>query len=270
MNNTIKKIALGTFVALGIYSCSKVPISGRRQVNLLPESQMMSMSLTQYQSFLSENPPMADNLEQTKMVKRIGNRIAHAVEKYLKDNKMSSRIKDYKWEFNLVDENTVNAWCMPGGKVVVYSGILPITKTEEGLAVVMGHEIAHAIARHGNERMSQGLVAQGVTTGLAVAMKDKPALTQQIFLGAVGAGSQVGMLAFGRNQESEADKMGLVFMAMAGYQPAEAIPFWERMKAVGGGGGTPEFMRTHPSEDIRIDRIKEYLPVAESYYIKPQ
>tara|TARA_B100000809_G_scaffold266347_1_gene328628 strand:- start:355 stop:1164 length:810 start_codon:yes stop_codon:yes gene_type:complete len=265
---SVKKVAVLAVIAIGIYSCSKVPISGRRQMNLLPESQMMSMSLTQYQSFLSENPPMADNMEQTKMVKRVGNRIAHAVERYMKDNKMSGRIKGYKWEFNLVDENTVNAWCMPGGKVVVYSGILPITKTEEGLAVVMGHEIAHAIARHGNERMSQGMLAQGVTTGIAVALRDKPGLTQSIFLGAVGAGAGIGMLAFGRNQESEADKMGMVFMAMAGYQPEEAIPFWQRMKAVGGGGGTPEFMRTHPSNDIRIDRIKEYLPVAESYYSK--
>jgi predicted Zn-dependent protease len=137
--NTFKKIALGAVVAIGIYSCSKVPISGRRQINMLPESQMMSMSLTQYQSFLSEKPPMADDIEQTKMVKRVGNRIAHAVERYMKDNNMSGRIKGYKREFNLVDENTVNAWCMPGGKVVVYSGILPITKTEEGLAVVMGY-----------------------------------------------------------------------------------------------------------------------------------
>ena len=237
---------------------------------MFPESQMMSMSLTQYQSFLTENPPMADNLAQTQMVKRVGNRIALAVEKYMKDNNMSSRIKGYTWEFNLVDENTVNAWCMPGGKVVVYSGILPITKTEEGLAVVMGHEIAHAIARHGNERMSQGMFAQGITTGIGVALKEKPALMQTVLMGAIGGGSQLGMLAFGRNQESEADKMGMVFMAMAGYQPAQAIPFWERMKAVGGGGGTPEFMRTHPGNDIRINRIKDYLPIAESYFTKAQ
>lgn len=268
--SAIKKITLGTIVAIGIYSCSKVPISGRRQLNMLPESEMMSLSLTQYQSFLTENPPMADNIEQTKLVKRVGNRIAHAVEKYMKDNKMSNRIKGYNWEFNLVDQNVVNAWAMPGGKVVVYSGILPITKTEQGLAVVMGHEIAHAIARHGNERMSQGMFAQGITTGLSVFTRDKPAAAQALLLGAVGAGTQVGMLGFGRNQESEADKMGMVFMAMAGYQPSEAIPFWERMKAVGGGGDTPEFMRTHPSEDLRIGRIKDYLPTAESYYVKAQ
>ncbi|MBL4667996.1 MAG: M48 family metallopeptidase [Flavobacteriales bacterium] len=264
----IKKIALIVIIATGIYSCTTVPISGRKQLNMLPESQMMSMSLTQYQSFLKENPPVSANVENTKMVKRVGLRISHAVEKYMKANNMSNRIKGYKWEFNLIDENTVNAWCMPGGKVVVYTGILPVTKTEEGLAVVMGHEIAHAIARHGNERMSQGMLSQGITTGLAVALREKPQATQMLFLGAIGIGSQVGMLAFGRNQESEADKLGMVFMAMAGYEPKEAIPFWERMKAVGGAGGTPEFLRTHPSHDIRIDRIKEWLPNAESYYEK--
>lgn len=264
----MKKIALLTMIALGVYSCSKVPISGRRQINMFPESEMMSMSLTQYQSFLTENPPVAASQKQAQLVKRVGNRIALAVEKYMKDNKMANRIKGYKWEFNLVDENTVNAWCMPGGKVVVYTGILPITKTEEGLAVVMGHEIAHAIARHGNERMSQGMLSQGITTSVGVALREKSEAMQSVLLGAIGAGSGVGMLAFGRNQESEADKMGMVFMAMAGYQPEEAIPFWERMKAVGGGDGTPEFMRTHPSNDIRIERIKEYLPVAESYYSK--
>jgi predicted Zn-dependent protease len=251
-----------------IWSCSTVPISGRKQLNMLPETQMMSMSLTQYQSFLSENPPVSDNEENAKMVKRVGERIAVAVEKYLKDNNMSKRVKGYTWEFNLVAENTVNAWCMPGGKVVVYSGILPVTQTEEGLAVVMGHEIAHAIARHGNERMSQGMAAQGLTSGLAVAMQEKPAAIQSLFLGAVGIGTNVGMLSFGRNQESEADKLGMVFMAMAGYNPEEAIPFWERMKAAGGGGGTPEFLRTHPSHNIRIERIKEWLPSAEAYYEK--
>jgi predicted Zn-dependent protease len=263
------KIALPVLlITLTLWSCTTVPISGRKQLKMLPESQMMSMSLTQYQSFLTKNPPVSDNEEQAKMVKRVGGRIAAAVEKYLIDNKMSKRIKGYSWEFNLVAENTVNAWCMPGGKVVVYTGILPITKTEEGLAVVMGHEIAHAIARHGNERMSQGMLAQGLSTSIAVAMQEKPAATQSLFLGAIGIGTNVGILAFGRNQESEADKLGMVFMAMAGYQPEEAIPFWERMKAIGGSAGTPEFLRTHPSHNTRIDRIKEWLPNAESYFEK--
>ena len=249
-----------------ILACAKVPISGRKQVTLVPESELMSMSLVQYKDFLNQNPPMSDNIEETKLVKRVGNRIAHAVEKYLKDEGMSNRVKNYRWEFNLVNQNVVNAWCMPGGKVVVYKGIMPVTKSEEGLAVVMGHEIAHAIARHGNERMSQGILAAAGGAAIAVYMRDKPAETQALFLGAYGVSSAVGILAFGRNQESEADKLGMVFMAMAGYQPKEAIPFWERMKAAGGGGGTPEFLSTHPNHDTRIERINDWLPTAESYY----
>ncbi len=267
MKTLLKPIAI-IIIALVIYSCATVPISGRKQFNMLPESQMMSMSLTQYKAFLTEHPPMSSNIEQVKQVKRVGNRIAHAVEKYLKQEGQSKRVRGYKWEFNLVDQDVVNAWCMPGGKVVVYKGILPVTQSEDGLAVVMGHEIAHAIARHGNERMSQGLIAQGITTGIAVAMRDKPKATQALFLGAIGAGAGVGILAFGRNQESEADKLGMVFMAMAGYQPEEAIPFWERMKAGSGAGGTPEFLSTHPSHDTRIKRIQDWLPTAESYYEK--
>jgi len=257
-------------VSLIIFSCAKVPISGRKQVTMVPSSQMMSMSFSQYDQFLTENKPMPDSDKRTQLVKRVGQRIQVAVEKYMKDNNMSSRIKNYAWDFNLVDQNMVNAWCMPGGKVVVYTGILPITKTEAGLAVVMGHEIAHAIAKHGNERMSQGILAQAGTMSVAAFMREKPEATQALLMGAIGAGTTVGMLAFGRNQEGEADKLGMVFMAMAGYQPSEAIPFWERMKAAGGDGGTPEFLSTHPSHDTRIERIKEWLPTAESYYTKAQ
>lgn len=267
MMSYLKKGLVGVII-LSTLGCTKVPISGRKQVNLLPEMQLMDMSLTQYNSFLKENPPMSSKIDATKQVKRVGNRIAHAVEKYMHDNGLSKRIKNYKWEFNLVNQNTVNAWCMPGGKVVVYQGILPVTKTEAGLAVVMGHEIAHAIARHGNERMSQGLLTQLGGTTLSAALSTKPQMTQGLFMQAYGAGTSLGVLAFGRNQESEADKLGMVFMAMAGYEPKEAIPFWERMKAVG-GGGQPEFLSTHPSHDTRIKRIQEYLPTAESYYTKP-
>ena len=263
------------FVKISIYitlisfvlACAKVPISGRKQITLIPESELMSMSLVQYKSFLKENPPMADQIEQTKQVKRVGNRIAHAVEKYLKQEGQSKRIKGYKWEFNLVNQNVVNAWAMPGGKVVVYKGLLPVAQSDEGLAVVMGHEIAHAIARHGNERMSQGILAAAGGVALAVYMRDKPKETQALFLGAYGIGAGVGILAFGRNQESEADKLGMVFMAMAGYQPKEAIPFWERMKG-SGGGSVPEFLSTHPSHDTRIRRIQDWLPTAESYFEK--
>lgn len=265
----IKRITIIGTIILGILACNKVPISGRRQMNLLPESQLLGMSLTQYNTFLGENPPMSDQIEDTKLVRKVGNRIARAVEKYMKDNNLSNKIAGYKWEFNLVNQNVINAWCMPGGKVVVYTGILPVTKTEAGLAVVMGHEIAHAVARHGNERMSQGIVAAVGAAGLAVALKEKPAETQALFLGAYGVTTGAGILAFGRNHESEADKLGMVFMAMAGYEPKEAIPFWERMKAASGGGsGVPEFLSTHPSHDTRIERITEWLPNAESYFVK--
>jgi predicted Zn-dependent protease len=263
----LKKSLLAILV-IALIACSKVPISGRKQMNLLPESQLMSMALTQYGAFLSENPPMSDEIENTKRVKRVGNRIANAVEKYLKAEGQSSRIAGYKWEFNLVNQNVVNAWCMPGGKVVVYQGIMPVADSDAGLAVVMGHEIAHAIARHGNERMSQGLLAAAGAAGLAVALREKPAETQALFLGAYGITTGAGVLAFGRNQESEADKLGMVFMAMAGYEPKEAIPFWERMKAASGGNSTPEFLSTHPSHDTRIGRITDWLPTAESYFVK--
>ena len=265
---TKNRIILLTSITLLIVACAKVPISGRKQVTLIPESEVMNMSLVQYKTFLTDNPPMSEQIEQTKQVKRVGNRIAHAVEKYLKQEHQSNRVKNYVWEFNLVNQDIVNAWCMPGGKVVVYKGIMPIAQTDEGLAVVMGHEIAHAIARHGNERMSQGILAAAGGAAIAVYMKDKPAETQALFLGAYGIGSSVGILAFGRNQESEADKLGMVFMAMAGYEPKEAIPFWERMKSAGGSASVPEFLSTHPSNDTRIKRIKEWLPTAESYFTK--
>ena len=264
----IKGLIALLIVALVVYSCATVPISGRKQITLVPEMELMRMSLSQYKTFLSENPTAGAEVEQTKQVKRVGNRIAHAVEKYLKQEGQSKRVKGYKWEFNLVNQNVVNAWAMPGGKVVVYQGLLPVAKSDDGLAVVMGHEIAHAIARHGNERMSQGILAAAGGAAIAVYMKDKPKETQALFLGAYGVGAGVGMLAFGRNQESEADKLGMVFMAMAGYHPKEAIPFWERMKAGSGGGGTPEFLSTHPGHDTRIKRIQEWLPNAESYYEK--
>ena len=253
-------------LVIALIACSKVPITGRKQMLLLPESELMSMSLTQYQQFLTENPPVADNVEATKQVRRVGGRIANAVERYLKDNGQSKLVKNYRWEFNLVNQNIVNAWAMPGGKVVVYQGLLPVAKTDEGLAVVMGHEIAHAVARHGNERMSQGILAAAGGVALAVYMREKPSETQALFLAAYGVGTGVGIMAFGRNQESEADKLGMVFMSMAGYQPTEAIPFWDRMNAASGGTSVPEFLSTHPHYDTRIERIKEWLPTAETYY----
>jgi len=202
------------------------------------------------------------------MVKRVGTNIQHAVEEYLAQNNLSNRLEGYKWEFNLVEDEQVNAWCMPGGKVVVYTGILPVTKNEIGLAVVLGHEIAHAIAEHGNERMSQGLIQQLGGAALSVALRDKPQLTRDLFLTAYGVGSTVGILAYSRTQESEADHLGLIFMAMAGYNPGEAVNFWQRMADMNKGSKPPEFLSTHPSDETRINDIKNWLPDALKYYKK--
>ncbi|MFH1319820.1 MAG: M48 family metallopeptidase [Bacteroidota bacterium] len=266
--NGKKKVLYPIILLFFIISCSKVPITGRRQMNLLPESTLMSLSLTNYKTFLSENKTVSETQANTQLVKKAGNRIASAVKKYMNDNGMSKRIRNYKWEFNLVDDNTVNAWCMPGGKVVVYTGLLPVTKNETGLAVVMGHEIAHAIGRHGNERMSQQIIVQLGGIGLSVALSEKPEQTQNIFLQSYGVSATLGVLGYSRKHESEADKMGLVFMAMAGYDPHEAVAFWERM-AKSGGANSPQLLSTHPSDEKRINEIKEYLTVAMTYYKKP-
>lgn len=248
-----------------VSDCSRVPITGRRQMNMLPESQLMSMSLTQYRSFLSENKTIAAGDSKSQMVKDIGAKISKAVEIYLRKHKQSKRIANYKWEFNLVDDPTVNAWCMPGGKVVVYSGLLGVTQNETALAVVMGHEIAHAIARHGNERMSQALLLQGGGIALNLAMTEKPELTRNILLQSYGIGSTLGSLKYSRVHETEADKMGLIFMAMAGYDPREAIAFWQRMAAQG-GAKVPEFLSTHPHDDTRAKTLNEFMPEALKYY----
>lgn len=255
-------------LALTVYYCSTVPITGRSQLSLISASEMNALSFQQYGDFLKQNK-LSANQEQTSMVKRVGVNIQKAVEKYFAQNNLSKELDGYKWEFNLVESPDVNAWCMPGGKVVVYTGILPITKDETGLAVVMGHEIAHAIAQHGAERMSQGLLQQLGGVALSIAIKDKPQETQNLFMTAYGVGTTVGvMLPFSRTQESEADRLGLIFMAMAGYNPNYAVDFWTRMASQGGGGKPPEFLSTHPSDETRIADIKKELPEAMSYYKK--
>lgn len=265
MNKIIKNIS-ALLLGIAIVSCATVPITGRKQLKLLPNSTMMEMGQANYASFLKENPSVSPPTRQSAEVTAVGIRISQAVEKYLKDNGMSKKIEGYKWEFNVVDSKEVNAWCMPGGKVVVYTGILPLTKDDAGLAVVMGHEIAHAIADHGNERMSQELAVQAAGIGLSVYMQQKPEQTQTIFMSAFGVGSQMGVLAYSRQHELEADKLGLVFMAMAGYNPERAVTFWQDMAKVG-GSKPPEIMSTHPSDERRIAQIQAFLPEAKKYYI---
>lgn len=201
------------------------------------------------------------------MVKEVGNQISRAVEESMKENGKKSLLQGYAWEFNLIKDEPANAFAIPGGKVVIFTGILSVTQNETGLATVMGHEIAHAIARHGNERMSQGLVAQMGGMALSVALSSKSQETQQLFMTAYGMGAQVGvLLPYSRLQESEADEIGLVFMAKAGYDPRKAIDFWQRMAEKSDGGTPPEFLSTHPSHKSRIEEIKKHLPMAMRYY----
>lgn len=249
-----------------LYACTTVPVTGRKSLNILPDSELLSMSLQQYDQVLKESK-LSNDPEKVRMVKRVGERIAKATEEFFRENGMSSEIRNYKWEFNLIhDDKVVNAWCMPGGKVAVYTGILPVTRNDTGLAVVMGHEIAHAIAKHGNERMSQQMLAQLGAIGLSVALSDHPSETNQIFMTAYGLGATVGvLLPHNRLQESEADRIGLILMARAGYDPREAVPFWKRMKEQG-GSRPPEFLSTHPATETRIKDIEAEVPEAIKYY----
>lgn len=252
-------------LSLFVASCATVPVTGRRQLNLIPDSQLNSMSFNQYSEFISSHK-LSKNREQSEMVKRVGERIQEAVERYLAERDMSGHLSGYRWEFNLVEDSLANAWCMPGGKVVVYTGILPLTQTEAGLAVVVGHEIAHAVANHGNERMSQGLIALTGGVALSKALETKSEETKSLFMAAYGLGAQVGvLLPYSRLHESEADRLGLIFMAMAGYDPHEAVSFWRRM-AADKKGAPPEFLSTHPSDETRIRKIQQAIPEAMGYY----
>ena len=257
----------GFFIfTLLIASCSTVPVTGRRQLNLIPDSSVLPMSAQQYEEFLNSQK-LIRNTQDAAMVQRVGRRIQDAVERYFAQHNMSGDLKGYAWEFNLVDSKEVNAWCMPGGKVVVYKGILPIAGDEAGLAVVMGHEIAHAVAKHGNERMSQALVTQLGGIALSTALESYPEQTRALWMTAFGVGAQVGvLLPYSRLHESEADRLGLIFMAMAGYDPNEAPRFWGRMAAEKGGVAPPEFLSTHPSDKTRIEKIREEIPEAMKYY----
>ena len=253
-------------LAVILIACSTVPITGRKQLSLIPASEMLSMSYQEYGEVLKTSK-LSTNTQQTAMIKNVGAKIQKAVETYFAQKGLSESLANYKWEFNLVESEDVNAWCMPGGKVVFYTGILPITKTEAGVAVVMGHEVAHAIAEHGNERMSQQLLAQLGGAALSEALSKQPEATKNLWATVYGLGAQVGvLLPFSRTQESEADHLGLVFMAMAGYNPNEAVSFWERMAAVKGGQSPPEFLSTHPSDASRIAELKALIPEAMPYY----
>lgn len=269
MKTILKSSITAIALMIIVFACSRVPITGRKQLSLVNNQQMMSLSYQSYQAFLDTSKVIRTGRE-VEMVRRVGSRIKNAVEKYLIDNHYSSVIDGYQWQFEVVQSKELNAWCMPGGKVVFYTGILPICQNEEGVAVVMGHEIAHAIASHGAERMSQAYLAQGISTvaavGGAIATRNEEA--GQIFGQVFGIGAQAGLvLPNSRKQETEADKLGLIFMAMAGYNPQNAVEFWQRMqKASEGAQKPPKWLSTHPSDDTRIATLTALMPKAQAYY----
>lgn len=252
---------------LGVLSCSEVPITDRNQLNVVPSSQLMQMSNSQFQAFMQEHE-VSDNREWVATVKRAGDNIREAVEEYLREVGNEDRLDGYEWEFTLVEGDERNAFAMPGGKVVVYEGIMQMIDGDEAeLATVMSHEIAHVIAEHGNERMSQQLVTQLGGVALSTATSQQSALTQELFMTAYGVGTQVGLLLpYSRTQESEADELGLIFMAKAGYDPREAVEFWTKMRADAEGGGPPEFLSTHPGHETRIRDIEKHMNKALEHY----
>ncbi len=256
----MKNILLLSICAVLLAACSTVPITGRKQLSLVSNQEVMSLSLQEYDKFMQSSTLSSDKAN-TALVVKVGQNIANAVGTYYKSMGMEDMLDGYTWEFHLVQAPDVNAFCMPGGKIVVYEGILPYTQNETGLAVVLGHEVAHAVAKHSNERMSQQLVSQYGAVALSALLSKSSATTQQLASTVYGLGAEYGvMLPFSRKQELEADHLGLIFMAIAGYDPNQAIPFWERMSAQ--GGKVPEFMSTHPSDQHRIEDIQKEIPDA--------
>ncbi|MEM1336833.1 MAG: M48 family metallopeptidase [Bacteroidota bacterium] len=248
--------------------CATVPITGRSQLSLIPNNQILPMSFNQFTEIKNTSKIITTG-EDAAMVKRCGIRIQRAVENYFRERNLSNHLEGFEWEYILIDENTVNAWAMPGGKVAFYSGILPVTQDETGLAVVMGHEIAHIVANHGRERISQTLAAQtGLSLAAIAAGQGESSLTNDMILQAAGAASNLGLLKFSRTHEKEADRLGLYFMALAGYNPQEAVAFWERMSALSESSAPPEFLSTHPSYGTRMSELKKNMPKALEYYNK--
>lgn len=260
----VKYLFITLLVTLFFNNCGSVPITGRRQLQLVSDEEILALSLKQYKEYIS-TAKIEKNTANAKMASRVGERIANATMTYLKNNGYESELKNYAWEFNLVKDNSVNAFAMPGGKIVVYEGLLPITQSEEALAVVIGHEVAHVVAKHAAERMSQAMALQygGAITGSILGTNAGSQVGQAVF----GLGAQYGvMMPYARKQEHEADELGLVFMAMAGYNPQTAVQFWKRMMQASGGSSTPEFLSTHPADAKRIEYIELVMPAVMQFY----
>ncbi|MFC3414476.1 M48 family metallopeptidase [Algoriphagus hitonicola] len=260
----MKRVIAIFILVLLLDACSKVPITGRSRLSAVSHEEIMPLVNEQYDSVINEGKVLTNTADGRKVVE-VGSRISKAVENFLVQEGYGDIVDEFDWEFNLLESEQINAWCMPGGKVAFYTGILPITKNETGIAVVMGHEIAHAVASHSQERMSNGMAANLGLSIFSAAMGQNPTMMQQLLLQSVGIGSQLGMLKFSRKHELEADELGLLFMAMAGYDPREAPVFWERMSAAG-GEAPPEFLSTHPGPDRRIERLNANMKKAMEYY----
>ena len=266
----MKKYVFMLFAAaMLLYGCSSVPITGRKQLTLVSDAEVLSSSLSQYKGYM-EKASISGNKTQSEMVTRVGKAIAAATETYLRNNGMSAEVANFSWEFNLVNNSELNAFCMPGGKIVVYEGLMKIISSDDELAVVLGHEVAHAVAKHSNERMSQQILTQYGSNILNSALSNKSAAVQSVAGQVFGLGAQYGvMLPFSRKQESEADYMGLVLMSMAGYDPDVAIGFWQKMSA-SGSSSVPEFMSSHPSDATRIANIRQNVSKIKAAYYKPK
>lgn len=259
----LNKVLAFSAISVMVVACTTNPITGRKSLQLANNQEISAMALQQYRQTLS-TAKVIKNTTQAKSVQNVGLRIKNAANNYYRSIGREADLVNYQWEFNLIDDKQINAWCMPGGKVAVYSGIIPITKTDTGLAVVLGHEISHAIAGHGNERISQGMIAEygGAILGSTISNGQMAAIFQQAY----PLGAQVALLKYGRSQELEADEMGLYLMAMAGYDPRESQPFWQRMEAASSGSRPPEFLSTHPNPDTRRGDLEKHMPKALQYY----
>lgn len=259
----MKKAIVVCAAAAMILSCATNPFTGKKTMAFVPDSSLFASSFQQYTEFLKEHK-VVTGTSDAQMVQRVGGKIRKAAEQWLSAHGHSDYLKDYKWEYKLVQDDAVNAWCMPGGKIVVYTGLLKVSRNEAGLATVMGHEVAHALANHGQQRMSASLLQQLGAVGVTAATEKSSEETRQLAMMAYGAGSSVaGMMPFSRKHESEADRIGLTLMAIAGYNPSEALSFWKRMSSQG-GSSVPEMLSTHPSDATRISNIQKLIPEAKS------
>ena len=248
------------FIAI---ACSTNAFTGKKTLALVSNNQLFPQAFQQYGQFLSQNKVVTGTAD-SRRVELVGNKIKVAAERWLTANGRAAVLQGYQWEYKLVDNKEVNAWCMPGGKIVFYTGILPITNDEATMAAVMGHEVAHALADHGVQRMSAGMLQQLGGVAVAVGTQNQSPEKQQIWMQAFGLGSQFGaMLPFSRSHETEADTIGLTLMAIAGYDPKNAVTVWQRMSAKN-GQAPPEFMSTHPSNETRIAKITAQIPAAKA------